>query len=137
MIIQFRLCEMNLIYWRQRLHDMKINLKLKIRSPYKQSMQINIKINDIDKLYIMEDSTGLYINEDILWPLKLTISAERTIELKELAVNNFYMQEDILYSICKYNENRTEIKLNLTGVNPMRMFLSLKNKFIFISIKIT
>jgi hypothetical protein len=116
---------------------MKINLKLKIRSPYKQSMQITTKINDIDKLYIMEDSNELYINEDILWPLKLTISAERTIELKELAVNNFYMQEDILYSICKYNENRTEIKLNLTGVNPMRMFLSLKNKFIFNRINIT
>ena len=116
---------------------MKINLKLKIRSPYKQSMQINIKINDIDKLYIMEDSTGLYINEDILWPAKLIISAEKMIELKELAVNNFYMQEDILYSICKYNENRTEIKLNLTGVTPMRMFLSLKNKFIFNRINIT
>ena len=100
-------------------------------------MQINIKINDIDKLYIMEDSTELYINEDILWPSKLIISAEKMIELKELAVNNFYMQRDILYPICKYNENRTEIKLNLTGVNPMRMFLSLKNKFIFNRINIT
>jgi hypothetical protein len=116
---------------------MKINLKLKIRSPYKQSMQINIKINDIDKLYIMEDSTGLYINEDILWPAKLIISTEKMIELTELAVNNFYMQRDILYSICKYNENRTKITLNLTGVNPMRMFLSLKNKFIFNRVNIT
>jgi len=116
---------------------MKINLKLKIRSPYKESIQINTKLNDIEKVYTMEDSDGLYINEDILWPVGLTISAERMIELKELAVNNFYMQGDILYSICKYNENRTEIKLNLTGVNPMRMFLSLKNKFIFNRINIT
>jgi hypothetical protein len=119
---------------------MKINLKLKIRSPFKwtsklKSNKINIKINGIDKLYIMEDSNGLYINEDILWPVKLIISAERMVELEELAVNNFYVQR--LYSICKYNENRTEIELNLTGVNPMRMFLSLKNKFIFNRINIT
>ena len=100
-------------------------------------MQINIKINDIDKLYIMEDPTGLYINEDILWPAKLIISTEKMIELTELAVNNFYMQRDILYSICKYNENRTKITLNLTGVNPRRMFVSLKNKFIFNRVNIT
>lgn len=116
---------------------MKINLKLKIRSPFKEVMQITTKINDIDKLHILKDSNGLYINEDILWPVELIIFAERMIELKELAVNNFYMQEDILYSICKYNENRTEIKLNLTGVTPMRTFLSLKNKFIFNRINIT
>jgi hypothetical protein len=121
---------------------MKINLKLKIKSPFIWTSKIkpnkiNTKINDIDKLYIMEDHTGLYINENILWPVKLIISAERIIELEELAVNNFYMQEEVLISICKYNENRTEIELNLTGVNPMRMFLSLKNKFIFNRINIT
>lgn len=115
---------------------MKINLKFKIRSPYKEIIEIKTKINDIDKLYIMEDSSGLYINEEILWPAAITICAERMIEVKELAVNNFYMQGDILYSICKYNENRTKITLNLTGVNPMRMFLSLKNKFIFNRINI-
>ena len=117
--------------------DMKINLKLKIRSPYKELIQIKTKINDIDKLYTIEDSNGFYINEETTWPATITISAEKMIELKELAVNNFYMQENVLYTICKYNKNRTKITLNLIGVNPTRMFLSLKNKFIFNRVNIT
>lgn len=116
---------------------MMVDLKLKLRSPYRQSMKINIRFNDDNKSYDMIDTSGLYINEQICWPITLIISAERIIELKELAVNNFYMQENSLYSISKYNENRNEIKINLTGENPTRMFLSLKNKFIFNRINIT
>jgi len=113
------------------MHKMIVDLKLKLRSPYRQAMEINIKINDITKKYNMIDTSGLYINEQICWPIELIISAERIIELKELAVNNFYMEENVLYSISKYNDSRNEIKINLTGINPMRTFLSLKNKFIF------
>jgi hypothetical protein len=115
---------------------MTANLKLKLRSPYRQKIKINIVINNLSKIYTMEDPTGLYINEQIFLPATLVITAERIIELKELAVNNFYMQENILYQICKYNDSRNEIKLNLTGINPMRMFLALKNKFIFNRINI-
>lgn len=115
---------------------MIVDLKFKLRSPYRQAMKISVKINDNCKIHDMIDTNGLYINEKCVWPIRLVVSGERIIELKDLAVNNFYMQDDVLYSISEYNHNRNEIKLKLTGENPTRMFLSLKNKFIFNRINI-